>query len=173
MKGVTSYKGITKFYFIHLLKKIIKIGRLDKENKKILDFGCGNNELKKMLGERVTGYDIIPELSDIDHWENFDFDVLVSNQVFYCFTKNQLSEFLKKLKDRNKKIYLIVGISRQGIVNNIGKIIFGAADAHSETKIMPSKEIKILLDHCSLIKKDSVLFLADIYYLELNTVTNN
>ena len=93
--------------------------------------------------------------------------------MFYCFTENQLSEFLNKLKDRNKELHLIVGISRQGIVNNIGKIIFGAADAHSETKIMPFKEIKILLDHCSLVKKDSVLFLADIYYLKLNTVTNS
>jgi len=47
MKGVTQYKGITKYYFIRLLNKIIELGDLDNADKNILDFGCGNNELKK------------------------------------------------------------------------------------------------------------------------------
>ena len=62
---------------------------------------------------------------------------------------------------------LIVGISRQGLFNNIGKVIFGAKGAHSKTKISPKKELEILSNHCSLIKKDSVMFLADVYLFEL------
>jgi len=53
-------------------------------------------------------------------------------------------------------------------LNNIGKIVFGAADAHANTKIRPLKEKEILLRNCSLIKKESVMFLTDVYLLELN-----
>ena len=102
MKGVTSYKGLSKYYFIYLLKRIISIGNLDKKNKKILDFGCGNNELKKLLGNsNVTCYDIIPELSDVKNWEDAEFDIVVSNQVFYSFTAFELNSFLKALKSLN------------------------------------------------------------------------
>ena len=169
MKGVTSYKGLSKYYFIYLLKRIISIGNLDKKNKKILDFGCGNNELKKLLGNsNVTGYDIIPELSDVKNWEDAEFDIVVSNQVFYSFTAFELNLFLKALKSKNKKVHLIVGISKQGILNNVGKIIFGAADAHSATKIKPKEEEKILFKYCKLLKKESVMFLSDIYLFEIN-----
>jgi len=52
------YTGIKKIYFNAILRSIVKIGELN--NKKILDFGCGTQELKKFIKnkENYIGYDI-------------------------------------------------------------------------------------------------------------------
>ena len=54
MKNVTTYKGISKFYFNYLLFEIIKIASLDSRDIKVLDFGCGKNQLKKILGKKLS-----------------------------------------------------------------------------------------------------------------------
>lgn len=167
MKGVTSYRGIAKYYFLHLLNKIIKLGELDTKDCSILDFGCGENQLQKILGEKVVGYDIIEELTDIDDWKKAQFDTLVANQVFYSFDERQLSSLMDQLSQYNNDITIIVGISRQGLFNNIGKVIFGNKNAHSLTKITPKEELAILLQHCNLIRKNNILYLTDLYLLKL------
>ena len=70
IKGVTNYRGITKFYFLTILKQIIKLGDLDSREIQILDFGCGQNKLKEILGPKVIGYDILKEFTDIDCWHD-------------------------------------------------------------------------------------------------------
>ena len=167
MKGVTSYRGITKYYFLYLLNKIIKLGELDTKDCSILDFGCGENQLQKILGEKVVGYDIIEELTDIDDWKKAQFDTLVANQVFYSFDERQLSSLMDQLSQYNNDITIIVGISRQGLFNNIGKVIFGNKNAHSLTKITSKEELAILLQHCNLIRKNNILYLTDLYLLKL------
>ena len=168
MKGVTSYKGISKIYFNYLISEIINIASLDSRNIKILDFGCGIGQLKKLLGEKVISFDKVEELSDISDWRDMEFEVMVVNQVFYTFTKEELESLLKELKSRKKRIELVVGISRQGILNNLGKILLGKLNSHSGTKINPKTEIETLLNYCKLIKKRNIFFLAEIYQLELN-----
>ena len=49
MSQVTKYKGFSKFYFIKILEEIIKIGSLRNSKKKILDYGCGEKYLEKLL----------------------------------------------------------------------------------------------------------------------------
>ena len=66
----------------------------------------------------------------------------------------------------NKKIELIVGMSRQSILNKIGKIVLGYKYAHQGTLLTPSEELAILKKHMKIIDCKSVFFLADIYHLE-------
>lgn len=168
MKGVTIYSGLSQFYFRRLLKKIVKVGRLEQQSGIILDFGCGRGELKRMLGSgKVIGYDIIPELSDVPDWHTVNFDVLVANQVFYSFSEEQLSLLLRQLKQKNPLLELVVGISRQGLLNNVGKYILGQPDAHSAAKITAKKELSILKRQCDVIAHDSFMSLADVYFLRL------
>lgn len=164
MKGVTLYSGLSRFYFRHLLRQIVKVGRLEVPGVTILDFGCGRGELKRMLGTgKVVGYDILPELSDVPHWRGVGFDVLVANEVFYSFSEEELDSLLLDLKQLNPALELVVGISRQGLLNNIGKYLLGRPGAHSLTKIGPGKEVEILERHCRLIRSKNVLNLAQVY----------
>jgi dTDP-4-amino-4,6-dideoxygalactose transaminase len=165
MNGVTRYTGIASFYFRHLLKQIVKTGGLDGNGATILDFGCGNGELKRLLGGRVIGFDIIPALSDVEDWRPAKFDVLVANQVFYSFNEKELEDLLIELRSRNPRLRLVVGVSRQGMLNNIGKYILGRPDAHSRTKISPRKEREILERYCDIVQSKNVLNLTNVYVL--------
>ena len=166
MKGVTSYSGISQFYFKHLLRTIIRVGRLTRPAISILDFGCGKGELKRMLpSANVIGFDIIPALSDVSDWRSVDFDVLVANEVFYSFTEEELTALLQALREKNKDLVIVVGISRQGLLNKLGKYLFGKPDAHSATKIGPKKEKDILQRFCRINRKTNVFYLADVYVL--------
>lgn len=168
MKSVTLYSGLSQFYFRHLLRQIAKVGRLERPNITILDFGCGRGELKRLLdAEKVVGYDIIPELSDVPDWRAVDFDVLVANEVFYSLSEETLESLLRELKRKNPALELVVGISRQGLLNNIGKYLLGRPDAHSASRITPKKEINILEEYCEVLAHDSFMALADVYLLRL------
>ena len=64
---VTEYSGLQNLYFGRVLKYIIKIGNLNRKNINILDYGCGKQELSKMITEgNVINYDINPKYSDIN-----------------------------------------------------------------------------------------------------------
>lgn len=153
-----DYTGIRKIYFNRNIKKIIKIGNLKERNIKILDFGCGIGKLKELLGNKVINYDIQPNLSEIADWRDVKFDVIVANQVFYLFTKEELKKFLNELYKLNPSVELIVGISRQGFLNNLLKYITLDFNAHADTQILPKEEILILRKRLNLIEKNIQLF---------------
>ena len=163
-----DYKGLRSIYFNRNLKKIIKIGDLKKRTIKILDFGGGIGRLKQMLGDKVTTYDIQPHLSEMDDWKKAEFDVVVANQVFYLLKKEQLRKFLEELCEINPKAELIVGISRQGIVNNFLKYVTFDFDAYTDTKIKPKDELKILKEKLTIIKKASNFFMNSIYLMRFS-----
>jgi len=116
----------------------------------------------------VIGYDIVPELSDVEDWRSVAFDVLVANEVFYCFSEEQLELLLLELEEKSKSIELVVGISKQGLLNNIGKHLLGRPDAHSATRIGPKREVEILERHCRINRKKNVMSLAHVYSLSFN-----
>ncbi len=166
MKGVTRYAGLPQYYFRYLLGCVIRIGRLERSDICILDFGCGSGELKRMLaGRKVISYDVIADLSEIEDWRDANFDVLVANQVFYTFSEEALDALLLELRCKNPTLELVVGTSQQGFLNNVGKYLLGRPNAHSSTKIGPQKEIEILERYCMVKRQKNVLNLANVYCL--------
>ena len=139
-------------------------------NSTLLDFGSGYGYLKKKLVKnsriKIINYDIIRELSDIDDWRKVKFDYLISTHVFMYFKKKDLKNLLSSLKKHNKKLKIIVTISRQSFLNNIGKFILNEKNAHKGTFLQPKKEIELLKTKMKVIKKVNIFFLSDIYLLE-------
>ena len=116
----------------------------------------------------VINYDIEPDLTEIEDWRDVDFNIVVANEVFYTFDQIALESLMAELKKKNKNLEIIVGISKQSIINNIGKIILGEGGAHNSTVLNPKEEIAILLQHMEIIDHKSVWYLADIYRLRFN-----
>ena len=167
--NTTQYGKIGGIYFRAILKKIIKIGNLQDSSKKILDFGSGTGELKKILGtsnKNVVNYDIVPELTETSDWTKETFNVFVANQVFYIFSREELIEVIKKLKKTNPQVEIIIGISKQGFLNKLGMIILNYKDAHDNTLLSLEQELEIFLNYTKIIKKRSVFLLTNVYLLK-------
>ena len=167
--NTTQYGGIGGIYFRAILKKIIKIGNLNDSSKKILDFGSGTGELKKILrnkNKNVINYDIVPELTETNDWTKEKFNVFVANQVFYIFSKEELIEVIKKLQKTNPQVEIIIGISKQGFLNKLGMIILNYKDAHDNTLLSLEQELEIFLNYTKIIKKRSVFLLTNVYLLK-------
>ena len=160
------YKGLKGMYFYKILKTIIKIGNLRGRNIKILDFGSSIGKLKKIFGNKVINYDILPELTDIKDWKKAKFEVVVANEVFYLFTKKELLNFLDELHKNNPKAELIVGISNQGILNKILMVLSNQFDAHADTILNPKEEINTLKQRMNIIRKKNVFFMCDVYLMK-------
>jgi SAM-dependent methyltransferase len=163
------YAGLKGVYFFRILRTIIRLGALDRRDVKILDFGCGTGRLRQLLPEQVTGYDIIPELSDITDWRNENFDVVVANEVFYLFTREELMLFLARLRRANPYAELIVGISRQGFLNKVGAYLADEPDAHLGAKLNPREELDILTKDFDIVDRATVFQLSDVYYMRPGT----
>jgi SAM-dependent methyltransferase len=159
------YSGLKGLYFFRILKTIIRLGALDSRDVRILDFGCGTSHLGRFLPGKVIGYDIIPELSEISDWRMAQFDVVVANEVFYLFDATQLRHFLMELRTVNPHVELLVGISRQGLFNNVLKRLAGEADAHSGTKLKPREELELLTEQLEIVDRAGVFQLCDVYYM--------
>ena len=166
-KRTTEYSGISGFYFYLLLRTLINLGGLDSKAKTVLDFGCGHGMLKKMLPDsKIINYDVVKELSDVDDWRKIKFDIMIINEVLYLFEEKEILQLLSEVKKVNGNVELVVGISRQSWLNNLGKIILGQRDAHDGTKTGPRDEARILKSQMHVLQHKSVLMLADVYRLK-------
>lgn len=155
----TDYTGLKGIYFRKLLNTLVDVGGLN--HCRVLDFGCGTQELRKhLLHKNYVGYDIKPELSDVPTLQHVKFDVMVANEVFYEMSEQEIVDALDTLKPK----YLVVGISRKGLLNKIGAMLL-APDAHDHYKTTPEQELEILQKHYEIIRRKGVLFLADVYLL--------
>ena len=159
------YSGAKGVYFFAILKRIIALADLGRRDVVVLDFGCGTGRLSQLLPGKVIGYDVIPELSDVDDWRTTKFNVVVANEVFYLLTAAQLTEFLAELRALNPSAELVVGISRQGILNKILKNLAGEPDAHEGTQLWPNEQLKILNRDLELLRRTSVFQLCDVYHM--------
>jgi|TARA_B110000003_G_C16605706_1_gene517432 hypothetical protein len=162
--SVTRYKGLSKIYFDSLLKKIINIGGLANENISILDFGCGEGRLKEMIGKSVTNFDKRSDLTEIPDWKDCQFNYFVANHVFYELSEEELHSVCREIKQRmlNQNITLIIGIARQGMLSRMGKLVLNRRNAHQDTKISPSQQIKILKQYFNIKRSINFWFLTQI-----------
>lgn len=157
---MNQYRGIKKLYFYKLLRTLSEVGELGK--LRVLDFGCGQQELKQFVGqENYIGYDINKKFSDIDDPSKARYDIMVANEVFYEMTEKDIRKTIETLEPKK----LLVGISRQGLLNKLGSF-FLAPEALDKTLILPKKELEILENYYQITKHKSVWGLADVYLLE-------
>lgn len=161
-----TYDGLKGIYFNSIIDKIISIGDLDKNNVKILDFGCGVGKLKEKLGKKVVGYDIVEELSDVKDWRKVKFDVVVANEVFYLMTPKEIINFLDKIYEMNPSAKLIIRISTHGIINRIAAFFAGNLNPYKGTKSSPKVQLILLENRMNIVDGTMVWFLCDIYVLE-------
>lgn len=165
--GVTRYSWPASLYLDqlhHAAAKYIKFH--SASDPKILDFGCGYKRLSQLYPELdVIGYDINPSLSDLTHWDEVNFDIIYANQVFYSFSRSQLIQLLSSFIKVRPQSTLIVGISRQGLLNKIGMSLLGYNSAHNHTQLSPSEELATILQFYDLVAVKSVACLSDLYIL--------
>jgi len=156
------YTGIKGFYFRKLLRTLIEVGDLD--HRRVLDFGCGTQELKKLLTHsNYIGYDINPQLSDVQILDGVAFDIMVANEVFYEMPERDIEAVLEQIRPH----LLLVGISRQGILNKIGAALLYPT-AHDKTLHAPAQELEILQRRYRIVAQKDVWWLADVYLLTRN-----
>src|SRR4051812_32624632 len=105
---LTRYTGIEGIYFGKILKTLVDVG--DLNHKRVLDFGCGVQGLRKLLTHsNYVGYDIDPKLSDVSTLEGVEYDVMVANEVFYEMTAPEIEKILDTVRPR----LLLVGVGRK------------------------------------------------------------
>ena len=155
-----------RYYFLSVIDNIIKIADLENTNKSILDFGCGQKIFSKILkNKKIINYDIKPEYTECESYEDLHFDIVIFNHVLMYLTPNEIIELLNKIKKINPNCEIITGIGKQ---NFISKIAMAAAlhfGAHKDTMSTYKEQVNILNDKTKLIKKkDKIFFMTDIYY---------
>ena len=98
---VTNYnKFPQKYYFLSIIKEIIKIANLINTQKKILDFGCGNKIFSNiLLNKKIINYDINPFYSEIKDYRNKRFDIVIFNHVLMYLKPMEIKKTLEKIKN--------------------------------------------------------------------------
>jgi len=163
---IDYYTGLNGVYFRRILKKIIRVGNLKNNNKKILDFGCGVGYLKKIIGDRVINYDILKDLSSIADWKEAEFDIIVSNEVFHYMEKPELINFLYELYTKNKDVKMVLGVAKTNLLTKIAMTLSRKTDAHDGIVLNHKEIMDILKKKMIVIKKTSVFQMCDIYIMK-------
>lgn len=151
------YRGIAKFYFNWILETIIKFGNLRKESGLIFDFGCGHGHLKdKLKGLNVIGYDIIPELSDIE-----DYRKLVPGQIVLCgvlehLYLREIKVLLEEFRGMNPRAVLLVCLPTENWISKIAMRLAGQKNAHDD-HVSRYKEINEIIEKKYFPEKRSYL----------------
>jgi 2-polyprenyl-3-methyl-5-hydroxy-6-metoxy-1,4-benzoquinol methylase len=168
---ITKYIGLQAIYFNKILLNIIKIGRLNFTNKKILDFGCGNKQLSKLLNKKILNYDLNPNYSDFISIDNLKFDIVVINHVLMYLSIKEIKNLFFKIYSINKNARLIVGVGKQNFLSIFLKILTLKFNAHKGTKSTYKQQIEFLKRNMIFIKKKrNIFFMTDIFYLKFNNV---
>ena len=163
----TDYNKFTqKYYFTSVAKNIIKIAQLQNTDKTILDFGCGQKIFSRLLqNHKIINYDIKPEYTECESYENLNFDIVIFNHVLMYVYPKDIEELLDKIKKINPNCELILSLGRQNLLSKIGMILSSLPNAHDNTRSNYNEQIEIFFKKAKLIKKKlNVFAMTDIYY---------
>ncbi|MFH1523296.1 MAG: methyltransferase domain-containing protein [Patescibacteria group bacterium] len=140
------YKGFAKIYFNTILQIIIDFGKLKNESGLILDYGCGFGHLKiKLNRPNVVGYDIIPELSDINDYRNLKPQKIVLSNVLEHLYLDEIDSLLKEFVKMNSTAELLVSLPTENFVSKIAKRLSGLPSAHDD-HVSKYKQINQLIE---------------------------
>ena len=161
----TDYSKITqKYYFEYVAKKIIEIAKLQNTSKTILDFGCGQKVFSRLLkNDKIINYDIKPEYTECESYENLHFDIVIFNHVLMYLYPYEIEELLDKIKRLNPNCEIILSLSKQNIISKIAMIVTFNFSAHDNTNSTYKEQTEIVFRKAKLIEKLNVLH-TDIFY---------
>lgn len=169
MFQITKYSGIKNIYFNKILFEIVRIGNLKSSKKKILDYGCGEKQLQKILKRKIINFDINPNLTEIENIENSIFNTIVFNHVLMYMNKKKISELFDNIKLINPKCEFVIGIGKQNFLSKIAKNITFNFDAHLGTVSSYSDQLDVIKEKTSVIKlKKNVFYMTDIFYTKFS-----
>lgn len=153
------YRGPAKIYFNHILATIIKFGDLKKEKKLILDFGCGRGYLKRKLRNKVVGYDIIPELSDIKNYRDLKPAQIVLNNVLEHLYPEEIKNLLTEFQRMNPRAILLVCLPTENLASKIMMRLANFKNAHDD-HVSGYKEINKIIEEKYYPARRRYLFLG-------------
>lgn len=157
-----------RYYFLSIIKNIIKIADLKNTQMTILDFGCGQKIIsKKLQDKKVLNYDKKNEYSDYDNYESLKFDIVIFNHVLMYLKVNEINELLDKFKQINPRCKFILSLGKQNFLSKIAMFLALNFNAHEDTMSTYKEQIDIFFNKTKLIKKKTnIFFMTDIYYFK-------
>ena len=173
MSQVTKYKGFSKLYFIKILKEIIKIGSLRNSKKKILDYGCGEKYLEKLLKKKIINYDITPFYNETKNINSIKYDIIVMNHILMYLSKSNIQKLFDKIHKKNKKCKIIIGLGKQNILSKILKNLTFNFNAHTGTKSNYNEQLLIIKKNMQILdSKKNIFYMTDIFFTKFRKDKN-
>lgn len=127
------YKGLAGIYNHRNMQTVINFGNLENENGLILDFGCGVGHLKRKLNQKnVVGYDIIPELSDIDDYRNLKPSKIILISILEHINLDEIDKLLNEFLTMNPKAELMVLLPTENFISKIAMRLARQRNAHDD-----------------------------------------
>ncbi len=139
-----SKNPIVKTFFRWKFLRIIKIAELKKEDL-ILDFGCGDKWLKKILPTyNIIGYDINPKQTEIDDYRKLRPTKIWAVDVFEHISEEEIKRIIKDFKEMGEFELIVCIPSENWISKKIRKFV-GKKEIPID-HITRYKQIKEILD---------------------------
>jgi 2-polyprenyl-3-methyl-5-hydroxy-6-metoxy-1,4-benzoquinol methylase len=127
------YRGAARVYFERVLRTVIDMGDLRRAQGPILDFGCGVGHLKRSLKDKtVIGYDVIPELSEIEDYRRVKPDAIVLVSVLEHIPRDDIERLLRDFLTMNRNARLVVAVPTENAVSRIAMRLAGQPHAHDD-----------------------------------------
>ena len=163
------YKGLQGVYFTNVISNVIKIGNLDKNNKIILDFGCGTKVLSKKLPQRkIINYDINPNYTEHEDYKKLYFDIVVFNHVLMYMEKKEIISTFENIKKINKNCEFLISIGKEVLFNKLVALIYNfktAEDRYKGALTTYDQQVEIIKSSTKILNvKRNIFFLTDIYH---------
>jgi hypothetical protein len=151
---------IVRIYFRKKFNKIKKFADLKKEDL-ILDFGCGDKWLKKVLvGYNVIGYDVNPKQTEVEDFRTLHPDKIFLIDVFEHIPLEGIKSIIADFKKMNPNVEIITSIPTENWIARKIRVLVGKQE-RAPDHVTSLKEIWPLLNsEMELVKKTNFLTIA-------------
>ncbi|MCX6746817.1 MAG: class I SAM-dependent methyltransferase [Candidatus Pacearchaeota archaeon] len=154
---------IVKYFFRLKFNQIIRFANL-KESDIILDFGCGDKWLKRIIPKHhIAGYDINPKQTEIRDYRKMLPNKIFAIDVFEHIPQDELLDIIKNFK-RMGNFELIVCVPTENWISRKGRKLLGKRE-RAVDHITAYKKIKDILDK-NFIPVKKLNFLTISYFLK-------
>jgi len=134
-----------------------------KKKDLILDFGCGDKWLKKTLfGYNVIGYDIDPELTEIEDYTKINPDKIFALDVFEHIPKEEIRNIIKNFKKMNPNFVLVTAIPTETWLWRKTRKIMGLSETVADHITKLREILEILNEELVFVKKINFLTFSHI-----------